>query len=119
MTAATADRPVRVTIEGTARPVKHDPRYLIVRTADDAPVLVNTQTLGVTVEDIAPARQWTDGDVVQNHVFGWTLTRDRSLWVLSTDKAPWEDTDVTEALDDPTDPYHGQMLVLRCRAGER
>jgi hypothetical protein len=65
VSAATADRPVRVTIEGTARPVKHDSRYLYVEAVGQH-LLVNTEALGVTVEHIEPERQWTDGDVVQS-----------------------------------------------------
>lgn len=57
-------RPVRVTIEGEAYHPAGDDRVLIVVRADGAKLAL-TQGLGVTVEDIEPARVWTDGDVVQ------------------------------------------------------
>lgn len=67
MTAAVEGRRVRVTVEGFARAVKHDSRYLYIKHGEHS-FLVCAEAEGVTVEDVVPPRVWTDGDVVQTRL---------------------------------------------------
>lgn len=117
MTAELVERrPVRVTIEGTARAVKHDAAYLIVETGSQS-LLLLVNGSGVTVEDREPERIWTDGDVVQSAT-GLVYTRmnegqwrgqapSGSLLGFWTDKATSRDVGT------------GFLKVLRYQAGEQ
>lgn len=118
MSTRTVERPVRVTIDGTA----YSPTEgtLIVRYADGGKLfLPETERPGLTIEDRVPERTWTDGDVVQNSTHGWTLTRHGGQWISSMPGAgPWEEAAVTQAVTFPA-PGYPCLQVLRYQAGEQ
>lgn len=117
MTSARADldarkpmptRRVRVTMEADARDLGSSLRLLIV---PGGTVLVDPDWPGVTVEDISPERQWTDGDVVawdDGHVF----TRYGGIWVSPSHGSRHYDSLAAEALKD------GGATLVRYQAGE-
>lgn len=121
MSTATPTRNVRVTVEGTARAVKHDSRYLYVQHGQHS-FLLNAEAEGVTVEDIVPEHAWTDGDVVQHPEALWTLTRIRGQWVSSNPATPsghWSDKSVSAHIGPRGEApgWGGPLQVLKCRAG--
>lgn len=67
-----ASRRVRLTIVGDAYPVAHDPNLLRVGYGVMSSLMVNAAELGVTVEDVADERVWTDGDAVRGRALVWS-----------------------------------------------
>lgn len=113
MTAATARRPVRVTIDGEA----YSPAdgVLIVVRKDGGKIVFPAKAEGVTVEDTLPPRVWTDGDVVQHVDGNYTAQR------IATDKwrttesgagSKWNDDAAVSELVDA-----GRLIVLRYQHG--
>lgn len=120
---ATERRPVRVVIEGEAYyPIPGDPTQIIVR-PDGGKIVLPSHAQGVTVEDIAPPRVWTDGDVIAVQLLsGWwsaVRTNDGEWWTTAQaqrpdrEHKPWG-TDVT--VSDIV--QRGTALVLRYQAGD-
>ena len=116
------ERPVRVTIEGTGRPVGHDPDLMRLD-YNGSVLLVNVANDGVTVENIDPPRVWTDGDVVQIDTGRILHTYTRSAGSHG-DTYPWastgdsmSDVGMTSYVDNPS-PAGWTVRVLRYQAGE-
>lgn len=64
-------RRVRVTVEGTAEQASHMPSVLRIQLGSGH-LYVDTAAPGVTLEELAPPRTWTDGDVVQGAGAAWS-----------------------------------------------
>ena len=125
----TIDRPVRVTIEGTAHKLGSESNpveVLRVKYAGGSVVIVPGH--GVTVEDIEPPRVWTDGDVVQIDTGRVLHTYTRNT-ALNGDWCPWEshadsmsDAGMTDYVTGAVSLVHTQaewsVRVLRYQAGE-
>lgn len=113
MVTATDRRPVRVTLEGEAyRPHGADSVLMVVLASGHKVCL--TEGLGVTVEDVAPPRVWTDGDVVQHPRGNYVAQRRHGEWRTTTmpPDQSWPDSKVNEAV------AAAGLLVLRYQAGE-
>lgn len=116
MSTATAERRVRVTLEGTARRVSSGSstsgrEVVRLEYAPDTSVLLFTDA--VTVEDVAPERTWTAGDVVAGDAAVYQRGAD-GKWrgVTETGLAiTWTDEQVTAALGPDG------LDVLRYQAG--
>lgn len=55
---------------------------------------------------------FAEGAVATNVLHGWTLTRTAAgEWVLSNGNASWTDNDVAESLNNPDDPYFGELVL--------
>lgn len=61
----TAERRVRIVLDALVVPAGHRPEVLRVRQDNGSVTYVDTTAPGVTVEDVAPAPVWSEGDVVQ------------------------------------------------------
>lgn len=117
---ATLERRMRLVIEGNGHEVDPGQKTIRLTTDDGASILVNKEWAGVTVEDLAPAYVWTDGDVVQVVATDEVLRRRRiegntSKWFRGIDLTIFARTDsaITEAV------RNGRVRVLRCQAGEK
>ena len=64
-------RRVRVTVEGTAEQASHMPSVLRIQLGSGH-LYVDTAAPGVTLEELAPPRTWSDGDVVQGAGAAWS-----------------------------------------------
>lgn len=102
-------RPVRVTIVGQARPVGHAPNLLHVEYAGCA-TIVDADSPDVVVEDVQPARRWTDGDVVlTDGDIVWT--RDKGEWHTPGGIGTLTDAEVDTAFT------YGDATQVRYQAG--
>ena len=104
----TAEQHVRVTLEGTAtcEPGGQILRLRMGGAAAGPLVLVSKAWPGVTVEDVANPRVWTDHDVVQHVESGRVFSRGGDQWSDADDRA------VTTGAAD------GTYRVLRYQAGD-
>lgn len=109
--AATATRPVRVTIVGEARPLLTDGTLMRLQSLAGV-LLIDTAALDVAVEYLDPSREWTDGDVVLIGGTVWVRQGETS-WASSGGYGTQlgYDSDIEQALDD------GRAQVLRYQAG--
>lgn len=103
-------RRVRVTVEGDAT---ESPAHGVLRVYVGASrcVMVDPSWSGVSVEDVAPPRVWTDGDVAQGLRYVWT--RHRGQWHTPAELHALDDHEVTEGVDG----CEG-WTALRYQAGE-
>ena len=108
-------RHVRVIIDGDAREVGG--AVLRVFYGANMSTLVDTSMAAVTVEDVAPPRSWTPGDVVAGDATVYMRDRDGMWRGVCSSGFPLTavDQDMTKA----TDPGQGAdaMTVLRYQAG--
>lgn len=104
-------RRVLVTVEG--RVVKESPHraLLAVETEDGASLYVPTNAKGVTVEDLPPEYEWTDGDVIVHRGNVWV--RDAGVWNNSTGRSGG----LSDGAAGRTLSRHADATVLRYQAG--
>ena len=105
-------RPARVTIEAR---VTEELGSLWVDTGPTptfAPLTINLDRKGVTVEYLPEPREWRDGDVVQYKTYG-VAERMGGAWYLAGREGEWE---ADPAIS--TDVKLGSARVLRYQAGE-
>lgn len=110
--------PVRVTLDGELTRTSETRGVLTYE--GGAPLVLRTDSPALAIEDMAPIRTWTDGDVVQQEQEGWTLTRHHGTWVSShagVKPGYWTDDMVSAHLEDLCNGW-GRFVVLRYQAAE-
>lgn len=117
MTAGVKRR-VRVVIEGEAHEVSRKCGILRIDLPADETglpplVMVNPAWEGVTVEDVAPAYNWQDGDVVQyvGGAVGEVWSRNGGRWLCATSLSKRTDGWAADRVG------AGVLRVLRYQAG--
>lgn len=113
MSTATEPRTVRVTLEGTAHKLKHDDTVLIITRQDGGKVCLPESGPGITVEDITPARTWTDGDVIVALPTDLVWWRQSGRWHNGANATTASDREATRWADGGE-----RVSVLRYQAGE-
>lgn len=110
---------VRITIEADAAPIPGNSGLIRINTGEGVAVF-DPKASHVTVEDLAPSRVWTDGDVVQVIATDEVLRRRRiegntSKWFRGLDLIIFARTDsaINRAVE------VGEVRILRYQAGEQ
>jgi hypothetical protein len=110
------DRPVRVTIDGQARNLATDPNLLRVEYGSPKRVLlIDTTKAGVTLEDRAPAWEWSEGDVVAGEHIVYRRNA-RGVWIGNAG-TPGLTYDVDDAMVSAAAGKRGGYDVLRYAKG--
>lgn len=105
------ERRVRITLEAMAVQSGHSADVLRIRQDNGSVTWIDTR--GVTVEDVTPARVWTDGDVVRHADDNYVAHRVAGGWHTTTSRGVWSDDEkVSQHVES------GRLVVLRYQAGE-
>lgn len=114
------ERPVRITITGTARQLADQSDLLRVQRQDSGVFLVDVRDPGTTVEWVQPRREWTTGDVVAGDCTVYLRQHDgRWLGTAGGHPCTATDQDMTDATDVAKHGESDAMTVLRYQAGEQ